>query len=84
MYPEDGIQWIQGTGDDSGLPDARGQAGFVSDDGRFKILPGSGTDQVKNLERWSNMNVPGQWIFRIGQLDEEHEIEEPDLNNSGM
>lgn len=29
------------------------------------------------------MNVPGQWIFRVGQIDGEAEIEEPDMNNSG-
>lgn len=52
IYPEDGIQWIQGTGDrESGLPDARAQAGFISSDGRYYILPGSGTDQVRHLDK---------------------------------
>lgn len=50
LYPKDGIQWIQGTGDESGLPDARAQVGFISADGKFFILPGSGTEQVRNLE----------------------------------
>lgn len=52
LYPENGIQWIQGTGDESGLPDARSQAGFVAADGRFYLLQGSGTDQVRNLEKY--------------------------------
>lgn len=51
LYPENGVQWIQGTGDESGLPDARAQAGFVATDGRHYLLQGSGTDQVKNLEK---------------------------------
>lgn len=51
LYPENGIQWIQGTGDESGLPDARAQAGFVGADGRYFNLPGSGKEQVKNLEK---------------------------------
>lgn len=52
IYPEDGIQWIQGTGDkEYGLPDARAQAGFISADGRYYILPGSGTDQIRHLDK---------------------------------
>lgn len=51
LYPENGIQWIQGTGDSSGLPDARAQAGFVSPDDKYFTLPGSGTPLVNNLER---------------------------------
>lgn len=52
IYPENSIQWIQGTGDkESGLPDARAQAGFMSTDGRHFTLPGSGTDQVRNLDK---------------------------------
>lgn len=27
------------------------------------------------------MDVPGQWIYRIGPIDFEQNIEEPDLNN---
>lgn len=50
LYPENGIQWIQGTGDESGLPDARAQAGFISPNGKVFSLPGSGTEQVRNLE----------------------------------
>lgn len=52
LYPENGIQWIQGTGDGSGLPDARAQAGLISPDGRYYLLPGSGTDKVYFLTRY--------------------------------
>lgn len=51
IYPERGIQWIQGTGSESGLPDARAQAGLVSMEGNMFTLPGSGTDRVHNLEK---------------------------------
>lgn len=46
LYPENGINWIQGDTKDSGLPDVRAQAGFISEDGRFFPLQGSGTDNV--------------------------------------
>ncbi|XP_057670529.1 nidogen [Diorhabda carinulata] len=76
LYPENGIQWIQGTGDESGLPDARAQAGIISPEGKVFALPGSGTEQVKNLKEWSNMELDGQFIYRIDQLD----IVEPDVH----
>ena len=59
LYPKEGIQWIQGTGDESGLPDARAQAGFISADGKIFTLPGSGTEQVRNLEVY----VPFQILY---------------------
>lgn len=30
--------------------------------------------------RRSNINVPGQWVFRIGQINQNVNIEEPDLH----
>ncbi|RZB39705.1 nidogen-1 [Asbolus verrucosus] len=77
LYPKDGIQWIQGTGDESGLPDARAQAGFISVDGKIFTLPGSGTEQVRNLEVWSNIDLPGQFVYRVDESD----IVSPDLVN---
>ncbi|KRT78905.1 EGF-like domain containing protein, partial [Oryctes borbonicus] len=79
LYPENGIQWIQGTGDGSGLPDARAQAGIIAPDGRYHLLPGSGTDKVYMLERWSNINIPGAWLFRIGIVFDENNVEVPDV-----
>lgn len=46
LYPENGLNWLQGDIGNSGLPDVRAQAGFVSDDGRAHGLPGTGTDSV--------------------------------------
>ena len=51
LLPEQGIQWIQGTGKNPNLPDARAQSGFVSGDGRFYLLKGSGSDQVSSLSK---------------------------------
>ena len=51
MYPVNGIQWIQGTGSETGLPDARAQAGFIAEDGRYFTLKGSGSNQVQYLEK---------------------------------
>ncbi|CAH0560102.1 unnamed protein product [Brassicogethes aeneus] len=76
LYPENGIQWIKGTGDESGLPDARAQAGLITPEGRVYTLPGSGTEQVKNLESRSNIGLVGQFMYRVDQV----ELEEPDLN----
>lgn len=49
LYPDHGIQWVQGSGQVDGLPDALAQAGFISVDGRIFTLKGSGSDQVRNL-----------------------------------
>lgn len=51
LYPENSLQWIQGTGDKSGLPDARAQAGIISPDGKLFTLPGSGTEKVRSLDK---------------------------------
>lgn len=51
LYPASGLNWIQGDIGESGLPDVRAQAGFVSEDGRFYSLKGSGTDKVKKNQK---------------------------------
>lgn len=52
LYADDGIQWIQGIGNpQTGLPEAKAQSGLVALNGRTYLLPGSGTDQIRNLMR---------------------------------
>lgn len=53
LYADDGIQWLQGQGslNVTGLPDAKAQAGLTAYNGRILMLPGSGTDQIRNLVR---------------------------------
>ncbi|KAJ9588281.1 hypothetical protein L9F63_018354, partial [Diploptera punctata] len=79
LYPEGGIQWIQGTGQASGLPDARAQAGLVSGDGRLYTLRGSGTDQIQNLDKWTNVGIEGLWLFHIGETGSTGNVMPPDL-----
>lgn len=79
LYADGGIQWIQGIGQSSGLPDARAQSGLVSGDGRLYTLRGSGTDQIQNLDKWSNVGVNGVWVFHIGQTGSGGNVMPPDL-----
>ncbi|XP_059485330.1 nidogen [Neocloeon triangulifer] len=81
LYADQGIQWIQGKGKGS-RPDARAQAGLMAHDGRMVTLRGSGTDQVQNLDKWTNFDEPGFWIFYTGPLQAQENIAEPDLVNS--
>ena len=42
------------------------QAGFNGGDGlRYFNIPGSGTQQVLDLSRQSNVGNPGRWLYRI-------------------
>ncbi|XP_077526429.1 nidogen [Haemaphysalis longicornis] len=76
LYPQGGLQWIQGDGKNPVLPDAKAQAGFMSGDGRrFTALRGSGTDHVINLDKMSNTAVPGLWAYQISG----NEVVSPDL-----
>ncbi|XP_032672473.1 nidogen isoform X2 [Odontomachus brunneus] len=77
LYPENGIQWIQGESHPNGLPDAKAQAGFMSE-GKMYTLRGSGTDQIQNVDKWSNINRPGQWLFQVGPIDEGGNVQTPD------
>uniref|UniRef100_A0A182NFC0 Nidogen n=1 Tax=Anopheles dirus TaxID=7168 RepID=A0A182NFC0_9DIPT len=78
LYPHDGINWIQGDTGDSGLPDVRAQAGFTGEDDRTFTLPGSGTDNVRHLTMSSNINQPGLWLYRVGPLSADANVEQPD------
>ena len=51
------------------MGDARAQAGIISGEGINYIFPESGTDQVRNLDAWSNMNEAGVYVFKIGGRD---------------
>ncbi|XP_023223735.1 nidogen-1-like [Centruroides sculpturatus] len=80
LYPEGGIQWIQGDGKNANLPDARAQAGFMSGDGRLYTLRGSGTDQARNFDRMSNIRQPGVWLFHIGKTESNGNVLPADLD----
>ncbi|CAG7838551.1 unnamed protein product [Allacma fusca] len=73
------IQWIQGTGKNPSLQDAKAQAGLISGNGPHHFtLKGSGTDQVSSLHKRSNFGEDGVWAFHIGKVEDN--IEEPDIN----
>ncbi|KAK0096570.1 hypothetical protein PV326_005114 [Microctonus aethiopoides] len=61
LYPTGGIQWIQGESHPNGLPDARAQAGFMSE-GIMYTLKGSGTDQIQNIDNFVNVPFARQAI----------------------
>lgn len=78
LYPQGGLKWIQGDISESGLPDIRGQAGFVSEDHRYFALKGSGSDHVRHLSESSNIGERGNFIYRVGPLGERDNVQEPD------
>lgn len=78
LYPQGKLQWVQAEAGESGMPDIRARAGFVSPDGRYTELKGSGTDRVRHLSETSNCGQPGRWIYRVGRLEETEFVEEPE------
>ncbi|KAG6455522.1 hypothetical protein O3G_MSEX009239 [Manduca sexta] len=81
LYPEREIQWIQRKTDETSLPDAKAQAGFIAEDGRVFPLRGSGSHQIRNIVSWSNIHEPGRYVFRIGVIGPNDTIAVPDQYN---
>ena len=50
----------------------------MSGEGQSFLLPPSGLDQIMNIEDWSNTDVPGLWIYKIGHLDMLGNVEGPE------
>ncbi|KAJ6610750.1 hypothetical protein lerEdw1_015226 [Lerista edwardsae] len=70
-YPD--IQWTTGvaSGGDrfTGLGGTPAQAGFnTGDDKNYYSIPGSRTPAIINITRTSNVNVPGRWVFEVGNF----------------
>ena len=59
-------------------PDPQAQIGFLSGEGQSFLLPVSGLDQIQNIDKWSNTDVPGLWIFKVGPLSPLENIIEPE------
>ena len=59
-------------------PDPQAQIGFLSGEGQSFLLPVSGLDQIQNIDKWSNTDVPGLWIFKVGPLAPLENIIEPE------
>ena len=63
LYADRRIQWS--TADPSG-GGTHALAGFdAGDETRFFSIPGSGTPAIVDIELESNIDVPGQWTFRV-------------------
>lgn len=86
LYPKDGIQWLKGDGKDSPVSeDVPAQVGFDAGDrnhARYYTLPGSGSLQVAQLTEQSNTEIPGLWLFRVGELDDKN-VETPSSTDAG-
>ena len=50
----------------------------MSGEGQSFLLPVSGLDQIQNIDKWSNTDVPGLWIFKVGPLAPLENIIEPE------
>ena len=59
--------------------DPQAQAGFMSGEGQSFLLPPSGLDQIVNIDKWSNTDVPGLWIYKVGPLDTFGNVEGPEI-----
>ena len=59
-------------------PDPQAQVGFLSGEGQSFLLPVSGLDQIQNIDKWSNTDVPGLWIFKVGPLAPLENIIQPE------
>lgn len=42
----------------------------------------AGLDQMINIDKWSNTNVPGLWIFKVGPLAALENVIPPDTGVS--
>ncbi|XP_017118518.1 nidogen [Drosophila elegans] len=78
IYPDGGLNWVQGETAGLGLPDIRAQAGFVAEDGRYYNLNGSGSEDARFLSESTNLGVPGVWLFEVAPIEPELNVRTPD------
>ena len=69
LYNDGGIQWT--TGDDSGgsngLGGIQATAGISAGNSiDYVMIPGSRTSSIINIDKTSNVGIPGLWIFKVG------------------
>lgn len=64
LYPEGGIQWIQGESHPNGSPDAKAQVGIMGED-KMHVLTGSGTDQIQNIDKYVPSDFDNMYIIKF-------------------
>ena len=68
LYGDGRIQWTTGdaSGGNDGLGGTEALAGINAGDGlNFETIPGSRTASIINIDKTSNVGVPGTWIFKV-------------------
>jgi len=75
------IEWTTGTassGDScDGLGGTPAQVGFNDGNGRYFSMPGSQTNDIQNVDDWTNCKTRGRLIFRIDGEDIQAETPAP-------
>ena len=67
LYAYERIQWTTG-GTNNGLGGTEALAGINAGDGANYIsIPGSLTPDIINIFEYSNVGMPGKWIYKVGQ-----------------
>ena len=65
LYADGRIQWTTGSRS-GGLGGTEALAGINGGDGEnFVTIPGSRTSSIINIDKTSNIGVPGVWIFKV-------------------
>ena len=70
LYADGRIQWTTGDADGGigGLNGTEALAGINAGDGVNSItIPGSLTPEVINITKTSNVDMPGVWMFKVGE-----------------
>ncbi|WAR19053.1 NDG-like protein [Mya arenaria] len=84
-YLDEGVMWTKSVGKwaEYNRPDPPAQAGFDSGSSLSYTLPKSGEPQVTRLASASNVNVPGVWMFHVGNTKGSN-VGGPDLNTGDV
>jgi len=68
LYKDGGIQWT--TGDESGGANGLGGdeaiAGISYRYNDYILIPGSRYPSILNIDKTSNVGIPGVWMFKVG------------------
>lgn len=75
-YLDDGVNWNKG---DSGITPAQVGVNYGGEPSKNFSLPGSRTEQVSDIELYSNINRKGQFVYRV-----DHVVEDKCDDLSGM